>query len=77
MPLIMEVNPAVPARTVAEFIAYAKANPGKINMASAGTGSTSHLCGELFMYLTGTKLLHVPYGEHRLRSPISWAGRCK
>jgi tripartite-type tricarboxylate transporter receptor subunit TctC len=61
VPLIMEVNPAVPARTVAEFIAYAKANPGKINMASAGTGSTSHLCGELFMYLTGTKLLHVPY----------------
>ncbi|MFZ3352656.1 MAG: tripartite tricarboxylate transporter substrate-binding protein, partial [Xanthobacteraceae bacterium] len=41
--------------------AYAKANPEKINMASAGTGSTSHLCGELFMYLTGTKLLHVPY----------------
>jgi tripartite-type tricarboxylate transporter receptor subunit TctC len=61
VPLIMEVNPAVPARSVAEFIAYAKANPGKINMASAGTGSTSHLCGELFMYLTGTELLHVPY----------------
>jgi tripartite-type tricarboxylate transporter receptor subunit TctC len=61
VPLIMEVNPAVPARSVAEFIAYAKANPGKINMASAGIGSTSHLCGELFMYLTGTKLLHVPY----------------
>jgi len=61
VPLIMEVNPAVPARTVAEFITYAKANPGKINIASAGTGSTSHLCGELFMYLTGTKLLHVPY----------------
>ena len=61
VPLIMEVNPTVPARTVAEFVGYAKANPGKINMASAGTGSTSHLCGELFMYLTGTKLLHVPY----------------
>ena len=61
VPLVMEVNPAVPARTVAEFIAYAKANPGKINLASAGTGSTSHLCGELFMYLTGTRLLHVPY----------------
>jgi tripartite-type tricarboxylate transporter receptor subunit TctC len=61
VPLIMEVNPSVPARSVAEFIAYAKANPGKINMASAGIGSTSHLCGELFMYLTGTKLLHVPY----------------
>jgi tripartite-type tricarboxylate transporter receptor subunit TctC len=61
VPLIMEVNPAVPTRSVAEFIAYAKANPGKINLASAGIGSTSHLCGELFMYLTGTKLLHVPY----------------
>ena len=61
VPLIMEVNPAVPAHTVAEFVAYAKANPGKINLASAGIGSTSHLCGELFMKLTGTRLLHVPY----------------
>jgi tripartite-type tricarboxylate transporter receptor subunit TctC len=61
VPLIMEVNPAVPAHNVNEFIAYAKANPEKINLASAGIGSTSHLCGELFMYLTGTKLLHVPY----------------
>jgi len=59
--LIMEVNPSFPARTVPEFIAYAKANPGKINMASAGIGNTTHLAGELFMMLTGVKLTHVPY----------------
>ncbi|HLH94396.1 MAG TPA: tripartite tricarboxylate transporter substrate binding protein [Xanthobacteraceae bacterium] len=59
--LIMEVNPAFPAHTVPEFIAYAKANPGKINMASAGIGNTTHVAGELFMMLTGTKLTHVPY----------------
>jgi tripartite-type tricarboxylate transporter receptor subunit TctC len=60
-PLIMEVNPSFPARTVPEFIAHAKANPGAINMASAGIGNTTHLVGELFMMLTGTKLTHVPY----------------
>jgi tripartite-type tricarboxylate transporter receptor subunit TctC len=60
-PNIMEVNPSVPAKTVAEFIAYAKANPGKINMASAGTGTAIHLSGELFMAMTGVKLVHVPY----------------
>jgi tripartite-type tricarboxylate transporter receptor subunit TctC len=51
----------VPVRTVPEFIAYARANPGKINMASAGTGSPVHVAGELFMMLTGVKLVHVPY----------------
>jgi tripartite-type tricarboxylate transporter receptor subunit TctC len=60
-PLVMEVHPSVPVRTVPEFIAYARANPGKINMASAGTGSPVHVAGELFMMLTGTKLVHVPY----------------
>jgi tripartite-type tricarboxylate transporter receptor subunit TctC len=60
-PLIMEVNPSFPARTIPEFIAYAKANPGKINMASAGIGNTTHVAGELFMMLTGTKFTHVPY----------------
>jgi tripartite-type tricarboxylate transporter receptor subunit TctC len=60
-PNVMEVNPSVPAKTVAEFIAYAKANPGKINMASAGNGTAIHLSGELFMAMTGTKLVHVPY----------------
>ena len=60
-PLIMEVNPSFPARTIPEFIAYAKANPGTINMASAGIGNTTHVAGELFMMLTGTKFTHVPY----------------
>jgi tripartite-type tricarboxylate transporter receptor subunit TctC len=60
-PLIMEVNPSFPAKTIAEFIAYAKADPGKINMASAGIGNTTHLAGVLFMMLTGTTFTHVPY----------------
>jgi tripartite-type tricarboxylate transporter receptor subunit TctC len=58
---VMEVNPSFPAQTLGEFIAYAKANPGKINMASGGVGSPQHLYGELFMMLTGTNMLHVPY----------------
>jgi tripartite-type tricarboxylate transporter receptor subunit TctC len=61
VPLVMQVNPSVPAKTVPEFIAYAKANPGKINMASAGTGSTPHVAGELFKMMTGLDMLHVPY----------------
>ena len=61
VPNVMEVNPAVPAKTVAEFIAYAKANPGKINMASSGVGTSVHLSGALFMMLTGVNLVHVPY----------------
>jgi tripartite-type tricarboxylate transporter receptor subunit TctC len=61
VPNVMEVNPAVPAKTVPEFIAYAKANPGKINMASSGNGTSVHLSGELFMAMTGVKLTHVPY----------------
>jgi len=60
-PNVMEVHPSVPARTVAEFIAYAKANPGKMSFASAGNGTTIHLSGELFMAMTGVKMLHVPY----------------
>jgi tripartite-type tricarboxylate transporter receptor subunit TctC len=60
-PLIMEVNPSFPAKTIPEFITYAKANPGKINMASAGIGNTTHIAGVLFMMLTGTRFTHVPY----------------
>ncbi len=59
--LVMVVNPSVPARTVPEFIAYAKANPGKINMASQGVGGTGHVSGELFKMMTGINLVHVPY----------------
>lgn len=61
MPQLIVVNPAVPARTTAEFIAYCKANPGKVNMASAGLGTGNHLAGEIFQSMTGTKLTHVPY----------------
>jgi tripartite-type tricarboxylate transporter receptor subunit TctC len=60
-PMIMEVNPSLPVTTVPEFIAYAKANPGKINMASAGVGGPQHLAGELFKSMTGLNLVHVPY----------------
>jgi tripartite-type tricarboxylate transporter receptor subunit TctC len=60
-PQVMEVTPAFPAKTVPEFIAYAKANPGKINMASTGTGNLSHVAGELFKMMAGVNLLHVPY----------------
>ncbi len=58
---VMYVHPSFPAKTVPEFIAYAKANPGKINMASGGYGSSSHMAGELFRMMTGVNLLHVPY----------------
>ena len=61
VPNVMEVNPSVPAKTVAEFIAYAKANPGKINWATSGNGTSVHLSGELFKMMTGVDLLHVPY----------------
>ena len=61
VPLVMEVNPSVPAKTVAEFIAYAKANPGKLNMASAGIGGPQHVAGELFKYMAGVDMVHVPY----------------
>ena len=60
-PYLMVVNPSVPAKTVSEFIAYAKTNSGKINMGSSGSGSVSHIFGELFKMLTGVSLVHVPY----------------
>ena len=61
VPFVMAVNPAVPAKTVAEFIEYAKANPGKISHGSGGIGSGSHLAGELFKFMTGINMVHVPY----------------
>jgi len=60
-PLVMEVTPSLPVKTVPEFIAYAKANPGKLNVASGGIGNSTHLAGELFKMMTGVNLLHVPY----------------
>jgi tripartite-type tricarboxylate transporter receptor subunit TctC len=61
VPYVMVINPSVPAKTVPEFIAYAKANPSKINMASSGSGSVSHVFGERFKMMTGINLVHVPY----------------
>jgi tripartite-type tricarboxylate transporter receptor subunit TctC len=60
-PNVMEVNPSLPAKTVPEFITYAKANPGKINMASGGNGTAAHVSGELFKMLAGVHMVHVPY----------------
>jgi tripartite-type tricarboxylate transporter receptor subunit TctC len=61
LPFAMVVSPSVPARTVSEFITYAKANPGKINMASTGVGTSVHLAGELFKAMSGVNMVHVPY----------------
>src|SRR6266576_1850290 len=61
VPNVMVVNPSVPAKTIPEFIAYAKANPGKINMASGGVGGPSHVSGELFNMMAGVSMVHVPY----------------
>jgi tripartite-type tricarboxylate transporter receptor subunit TctC len=61
LPVVMEVHPSVPAKTVAEFVAYAKQNPGKINFGSAGTGGTIHLAGEMFKQIAGVDMVHVPY----------------
>ncbi|GKQ50542.1 tripartite tricarboxylate transporter substrate binding protein [Bradyrhizobium sp. Ce-3] len=60
-PMIMEVNPSVPAKTIAEFVAYARKNPGKLNFGSAGTGGTVHLAGEMFKQMAGVEMTHVPY----------------
>jgi len=66
VPNVMEVNPSFPAKTVPEFIVYAKANPSKINMASGGSGTAAHVTGELFKMRTGINMTHVPYrGSHR------------
>jgi tripartite-type tricarboxylate transporter receptor subunit TctC len=61
VPMVVLLNPSVPAKTVTEFIAYAKANPGKINMASAGNGTAPHMAGELFKMMAGVNLVHIPY----------------
>jgi tripartite-type tricarboxylate transporter receptor subunit TctC len=76
-PFVMVVNPEVPAKTVAEFIAYAKANPGKLNMASQGTGTLTHIAGELFKMMAGVDMLHVPYhGEMEAQTDML-AGRAQ
>jgi tripartite-type tricarboxylate transporter receptor subunit TctC len=60
-PFVMQINPSLPVRSIPDFIAYAKANPGKINMASSGNGTLPHVCGELFKMMTGINMVHVPY----------------
>jgi tripartite-type tricarboxylate transporter receptor subunit TctC len=70
-PNVLAVNPSLPAKTLAEFIAYAKANPGKINYASFGIGSAPHMNGELFQIMTGTKMVHVPYKSSPLPDLLS------
>jgi tripartite-type tricarboxylate transporter receptor subunit TctC len=70
-PNVMVVHPSFPTKTVPEFIAYAKANPGKINMASAGAGSTSHIFGELFKVMSGVNMVHVPYRGSALPDLLS------
>jgi tripartite-type tricarboxylate transporter receptor subunit TctC len=74
-PFVMLVHPSVPAKTVPEFIAYAKANPGKLNMASPGTGTAPHLAGELFKVMTGVNMVHVPYRGQALALPDLLAGQ--
>ena len=74
-PLIMEVNPSVPAKTVPEFIAYAKANPGKINMGSGGKGAPGHVAGELFKMMAGVDMVHVPYRGDALVLPDLLGGQ--
>ena len=75
IPLVMEVNPAVPAKTVPEFIAYAKANPGKINMASSGNATPLHVAGELFKMMAGVDLVHVPYRGEPVAMPDLVSGQ--
>ncbi|HET9903823.1 MAG TPA: tripartite tricarboxylate transporter substrate binding protein [Xanthobacteraceae bacterium] len=70
-PYLMMVNPKVPAKNVAEFVAYAKANPGKLNFASGGNGASSHIFGELFKMLAGVDLVHVPYRSNYMPDMIS------
>jgi tripartite-type tricarboxylate transporter receptor subunit TctC len=75
IPLVMEVNPSVPVKTIPEFIAYAKANPGKINMGSGGVGSPLHVAGELFKMMAGIDMVHVPYRGEALALPDLLGGR--
>jgi tripartite-type tricarboxylate transporter receptor subunit TctC len=75
IPLVMEVHPSVPARTVPEFIAYAKANPGKINMASSGNATPLHVAGELFKQMAGVDLVHVAYRGEPVARPDLLSGQ--
>jgi tripartite-type tricarboxylate transporter receptor subunit TctC len=71
VPAVMMINPSVPAKTVPEFIAYAKANPGKINMSSPGSGSINHVAGEMFKLMAGVNLVHIPYRSSQFPDLLS------
>jgi tripartite-type tricarboxylate transporter receptor subunit TctC len=75
IPLVMELHPSIPAKTVPEFIAYAKANPGKINMASSGNATPLHVGGELFQMMAGVKLVHIPYRGEPVARPDLLTGQ--
>jgi tripartite-type tricarboxylate transporter receptor subunit TctC len=75
IPLVMQVHPSIPAKAVPEFIAYAKANPGKINMASAGNATPLHVAGELFQMMAGVRLVHVPYRGEAVAMPDLLTGQ--
>src|SRR4029077_2574353 len=77
VPNVMETTAKFPAKTVGEFIAYGKANPGKINMASSGNGTSVHLSGELFMAMTGVKMTHVPYRGSNPALTDMLSGQCQ
>ena len=77
VPNVMVVNHDVPAKTVEEFIDYVKANPGKVNMASSGNGTSVHLSGELFMAMTGVKMTHVPYRGSNPALTDMIGGQCR
>jgi tripartite-type tricarboxylate transporter receptor subunit TctC len=76
-PLLMMVHPSVPAQTVPEFIAYANTNPDRISMASGGNGSSSHMAGELFMMMTGVRMVHVPYRGESLAIADLFSGQAQ
>ena len=75
VPFVMEINPSIPAKTVPEFISYAKANPGKINMASGGTGTSVHIAGELFKMMAGVEIVSVTYQGESLAIPDLLSGQ--
>ena len=75
-PVVMEVHPSVPARTVADFVAYAKQHPGKLSFGSAGTGGTIHLAGEMFRQMAGIEMTHVPYKGCCGAEKMQWDQGC-
>jgi tripartite-type tricarboxylate transporter receptor subunit TctC len=76
-PMVIDVNPLIPVKTVPEFIAYAHANPGRLNMGSGAIGTSQHIAGELFKMMTGVSIVHVPYRGGAPRLPSCSADKCR